>query len=132
MYMKLKKLIRRVFQKIDGQRIAGLNTSGDGEWVYFLPHPDVDARKQFRTLVSQASKPQAKSGAIGEAGTSVVLPDGRTFHGIYYRGDIQGWRAKVTDSCQRQGILLARFKRRRFIVDGEQPYRIRDLKIETL
>lgn len=130
--MNLKKIIRRVFQKIDGQHIPGLNAFGDGEWVYFLPHTDVDPRKQFRTLVSQVSKRRAKSGAIGEAGVSVELPDGRAFHGIYYRGDIQSWRADITESCQTQGIMLARFKRRRFIVDGEQPYRIKDLKIVSL
>jgi len=130
--MNLKQLFMWVVQKIDGQRIPGVNALGDGEWVYFLPHPDVDPRKQFGTLVSQVSKRRAKSGAIGEAGIRIELPDGRVFYGIYYRGDIQGWRADITESCQKQGIMLARFKRRRFIVDSVQSYRIADLKIEQL
>lgn len=90
-----------------------------------------DPRRQFRTLVCQVSKRRAKTGAISEAGARVTLPDGRTFYGVYYRGDLRGWRADLAESCQKQGIVLARFKFRRFVVDGEAPRRLKNLKIEV-
>ncbi|HHS93750.1 MAG TPA: hypothetical protein ENK63_00185 [Rhodobacterales bacterium] len=130
--MSLKKRIRRVFQEIDGKRIPGLNAFGDGEWAYFLALPGVDPRAQFQTLVSDVTKRRAKSGAISEAGSRVTLPDGRTFHGVYYRGDVRGWRADLRESCQKQGIVLAHFRFRRFVINGEAPRRLKELKIEVI
>ncbi|MCO6437808.1 MAG: hypothetical protein J5J06_12020 [Phycisphaerae bacterium] len=41
-------------------------------------------------------------GAIEEP-AAIHLPDGRQFHGVSYRGDIEGWRRCITAACASLG-----------------------------
>jgi hypothetical protein len=100
------------------------------DFVYFSDNGTEDFRKQFLTLVTRIKPPHQKEGGVISQACRVRLQDGTLFHGISYRGDMEGWRRQIEDGAKELGVLLGRIQDDRIVVSDGRSMALIDCKLE--
>lgn len=67
----------------------------------------------FLKVVSAVAPPLHARGGALTGGCELTLPDGRKFHALSYKGDLEGWRAQIAQGAGKMGLDTAR------AIDGE-------------
>lgn len=67
----------------------------------------------FLKVVSAIAPPLHSRGGALTGGCELTLPDGRKFHALSYKGDLEGWRAQIAQGARKIGLDAAR------AIDGE-------------
>lgn len=75
----------------------------------------------FPTIAGWGDVPLPKSGgAINEA-AEISIPEGSSFFGVSYKGDLDGWRRKLVRFAEDQGLRWGRIDSERLVLSsGEE------------
>ncbi len=90
--------------------LPGLEPSDTSEVVYFANFSDCDIAEQLKQLARRIEPPHLKHGSVGATMHTLALPDGRVFHAIRYRGDLDGWRRQIAEGAQSLGVALGKIE----------------------
>lgn len=72
----------------------------------------------------------AQSGGVISENCKLWLPTGELFHGLSYKGDIEGWREQIKQGAEQLGLLIGKiYKNKIELLDGRS-YALSDCKIE--
>ena len=63
--------------------------------------------KLFIKLPTYGKGPLPHSGGTINENAMLLLPNQKRFYGLSYRGDLEGWRRKVSKCCDELGLLSA-------------------------
>lgn len=69
-------------------------------------------------------------GGMIEHGVVVTLPDGRSFFGVSYKGEIDRWRAALVASCKASGRIWAWVEEGSLALSSGESVLIETLKVE--
>jgi len=83
----------------------------------------------FEKLTTYANPPVAKSGGAITENCRLRLPDGRTFHAVSFKGDLEGWRLDIERSAKAIGLEIGRIVDGHFIPSDGQPISLLDCAI---
>lgn len=99
--------------------------------------------REYRWLELPANKPErqvfnavmnagthATAGGVIDSDQRILTPDGRTFLGISYKGDIEGWRLDIEEGATGQGLLVAAVQGTRLIcTNGSGSYELSECEL---
>lgn len=72
----------------------------------------------------------AKNGGVISENCRIWLPTGELFHGLSYKGDIEGWRKGIELSTNQLNLLIAVIVENNIKLSDERIYALSDCKIE--
>lgn len=76
--------------------------------------------------------PLPQSGGIIEEKAQVVLPDKTSFLAFSYKGDLQGWRAKIQSYCETNRRKWGTVQNERFITSDGCEHNLADCEIQFI
>jgi len=122
-----KAIGSRIYQE---RKVPGTFHIEGNEYIYFSDNGKEEFGKQFYALAGKIKPPyQKRGGAISQA-CRIRLPDGSLFHGMSYRGDIEGWRRQIQEGAKELGVLLATIQDQRLVVSDGRSAALADCLIE--
>lgn len=83
------------------------------EYWYVEDDGSGDFDASFLKVVLAVDPPLHARGGALTGGCELTLPDGRKFHALSYKGDLDGWRAQIAQGARKLGLDAAR------AIDGE-------------
>lgn len=83
-----------------------LSVNGREHW-YIEDDGSGDFDALFSKVVTAAAPPFYKSGGALTGGCELTLPDGRKFHALSYKGDLEGWRKQILYGAERLNVAAA-------------------------
>lgn len=91
-----------------GVDVAALKGSRpvEGREYRWLELPTGKPQRKVFTAVTNAGT-RATDGGVIDSDQRILTPDGRTFLGISYKGDIDGWRLDIEEGATLNGLLVA-------------------------
>lgn len=72
----------------------------------------------------------AKEGGVLTENCKIWLPTNELFHGLSYKGDIEGWRKGITLGAKHLGLLTAKIAEGNIEVSDGRVYALSDCKVE--
>ena len=72
----------------------------------------------------------AKEGGALTENCKIWLPTNELFHGLSYKGDIEGWRKGITLGATHLGLLTAKIAEGNIEVSDGRVYALSDCKVE--
>lgn len=72
----------------------------------------------------------AKEGGALTENCKIWLPTNELFHGLSYKGDIEGWRKGITLGATHLGLLTAKIAEGNIEVSDGRSYALSDCKVE--
>ena len=72
----------------------------------------------------------AKEGGALTENCKIRLPTNELFHGLSYKGDIEGWRKGITLGATHLGLLTAKIAEGNIEVSDGRVYALSDCKVE--
>ena len=72
----------------------------------------------------------AKEGGALTENCKICLPTNELFHGLSYKGDIEGWRKGITLGATHLGLLTAKIAEGNIEVSDGRVYALSDCKVE--
>jgi hypothetical protein len=72
----------------------------------------------FLRIVSAIKPPRHTRGGALTGGCELTLPDGRKFHAMSYKGDLEGWREQIDEGTRSLGLDAARAVNGNLILSG--------------
>jgi hypothetical protein len=70
-----------------------------------------------------------KGGALSE-NCKIWLPTGELFHGVSYKGDIEGWREGIIQAAIHLGLLTAKIVKENIEISDGRKYALSECKVE--
>ncbi len=67
-----------------------------------------DFNSLFLKVVLAIDPPHHTRGGALTGGCELTLPDGRKFHALSYKGDLEGWREQIAQGAKKLGLDFAR------------------------
>ncbi len=90
----------------------------DGREVWYVEYNGNDFDSEFLRLMDANQPPSAGHGGAITGGCELTLPDGRRFHAISFKGDLDGWRTQLTQGAQMLNRQTARILGNDLFLDG--------------
>jgi hypothetical protein len=128
MTIELEKTIDGYIQR--ERKLPGTVHIDGKEFIYFADNGAGDFRKQFLTLITKIKPSHQREGGVISQACRIHLPDGSLFHGISYRGDIEGWRQQIEDGAKELGVLLAKIQDDRIVFSDGRSAALGDCVLE--
>ena len=72
----------------------------------------------------------AKEGGALTENCKIWLPTNELFHGLSYKGDIEGWRKGITLGATHLGLLTAKIAEENIEISDGRVYALSDCKVE--
>ena len=101
-----ERIVGGKIESLPEQPLPGLTPSPGSEVVYFQDDGTLALYEQFDRLTKHVSPPLPNDGGASTTRHTLTLPDGRVFHAIKYRGDVEGWRRQIAVCAEALGIVL--------------------------
>jgi len=113
--------------KVEGREF--LYVADDGE-DFFRKKKGSKVKKEslFSKLTSLFF--MAKEGGALTKNCKIWLPTNELFHGLSYKGDIEGWRKGITLGATHLGLLTAKIAEGNIEVSDGRVYALSDCKVE--
>lgn len=102
--------------------IPGTYPVADTEFLYLRDFTAESFERKFRAIGNHVRRSDVKPsrGGMVSENIQIVLPDGRSFFGLSYRGDIAGWERSILEYTSHNALELARVNGRIFeLFSGE-------------
>jgi hypothetical protein len=111
MFMKpqrdeLERVVGGKIAQLSEQQLPGITLSPSSEVLFFQDDGKHGLYEQFDRLTGQVSPSVVTDGGVTTTKHTLTLPDGRLFHAIRYRGDIDGWRKQITLGAHALSVVL--------------------------
>lgn len=112
-------------------RLPGIWYASDRQTRFFHVPDGADPKELFEQLFRGVETLRTTEGGVVANGCFLTTPDDDTFQAITWYGKRLGaWRRDFRESTRAQGIVTARFRRRRFMISTNQSFWFRDLLVE--
>lgn len=112
-------------------RLPGIWYASGRQTGFFHVPDGTDPKELFKQLFLGVETLRTTQGGVVVNSCFVTTPDDDTFQAITWHGQRLGaWRRDFLESTRAQGIVTARFRRRRFMTSADQSYWFRDLLVE--
>jgi hypothetical protein len=85
-------------------------------------------QKQFNNLINAIQPAIPKQGAAITGGCELLLPDGRKFNALSYKGDLEGWREQIKRGAEYLKCKLGRIVEGTFIISESERISLKDCK----
>lgn len=72
----------------------------------------------------------AQSGGVISENCKLRLPTNELFHGLSYKGDIEGWRKQIEQGAEQLGLLTGKISENNIELSDGRIYALSDCKIE--
>jgi hypothetical protein len=76
----------------------------------------------FKRLVRQVDPPRMKKGGALIEGCAVEVPGGQRFQAVSYKGDLEGWRAQLSEGARALDLVTARVSGDSLTADDGRSY----------
>jgi len=86
--------------------------------------------KLFDKLTTIVNPSNAKSGGATTENCKIRLPDGSFFHGLSYKGDIEGWRKDIEQGAQMLNLVIAKIEDDKIEVSDGRLFSLKDCTVE--
>jgi len=83
------------------------------EFWYVEDDGNNDFNDLFHKAVGAIQPPIPRSGGATTEGCTLTLPDGRKFHAMSYKGDLEGWRKQIRQGAAQLKLVAAQ------LIDGD-------------
>ena len=115
-----------VWEKSSRENIPGSVPDEKWEYLYFEDDGKNNFSKQFDNLTKNATPRNSKYGSMGEEGCKIWLPDGKLFHAIAYKGDLEGWRKDIEISTKAHNVQLATIQGDKIVLYNGEFFLLKD------
>jgi hypothetical protein len=118
--------------KFDRERkIPGTIPSDTRKYIYIADDGTKrDFKMQFHKITENVSPRNAQYGGMGEEGFRIYLPDGSLFHGISYKGDLEGWRKDIELGAKNLNLPTAVIQDNNIIISDGRSFKLSDCTTE--
>jgi hypothetical protein len=107
---QIEKILGGKITPFNEEPLPGLEPSDGSEVVYFANFAEDDIAEQLKQLARRIDPPHLKHGSVGATMHTLTLPNGKVFHAIKYRGDLDGWRRQIAEGAQSLDVVLGRIE----------------------
>lgn len=124
--------IKDIFiKKNDKRKIPGININSEREYLYIADDKNNEFLKIFHTIIDQVNPRNSKNGGAIIEGCKIQLPNEEgLFHGISYKGDIEGWRKDFYLGTQALNLLTAKIVSNQIVISNGKSFNLNNCKIE--
>lgn len=112
--------------KVEGREY--LYISDDGEDFFTKSSRTVKKQSLFDKVTSLFEI--AQSGGVISENCKLRLPTNELFHGLSYKGDIEGWRKQIEQGAEQLGLLTGKISENNIELSDGRIYALSDCKIE--
>jgi hypothetical protein len=91
----------------DRRLVPGMNSPLGREYWYIQDDGKNDFDSLFHRLVRAIEPPLHSRGGALTGGCELTLPDGRKFHALSYKGDLEGWREQIRAGAKKLNLSAA-------------------------
>lgn len=112
------------------RKLPGTIPISGKEFLYFQDNGEKDIGKQILALAAKIKPHIPKGGGIISQASRIRLSDGMLFHGISYRGDIEGWRRQMEEGAKALDLLLAKIHGESIVISDGRSVALADCEIE--
>jgi hypothetical protein len=84
----------------------------------------------FETVVWKLKPALPKSGGVSLPGFIVTVPDGTSFYGLKYHGDLSGWQNQIERGAASLGLSSAKIQAEMFVVLDGRSYPLSQCTVE--
>jgi len=88
------------------QPVPGLEATSTSGVIYFQDDGASSLADQFHRLTSMVDPPVAKHGGVIATLHTLTTPNGRLFHAVRYRGDLEGWQQQIAQGATLLGTVV--------------------------
>ena len=107
---------------------AHLSVSDDGEDFFTKRSRSVKRQSLFDRVTSLFKI--AQSGGVISENCKLRLPTHELFHGLSYKGDIEGWRKQIEKGAEHLGLLTGKVSNNSIELSDGRIYALSDCEIE--
>lgn len=112
--------------KVEGREY--LYISDDGEDLFTKGGRTVKGQSLFDKVNSLFKI--AQSGGVISENCKLRLPTNELFHGLSYKGDIEGWRKQIEQGAEQLGLLTGEISENNIELSDGRIYALSDCKVE--
>lgn len=112
--------------KVEGRE--HLYISDDGEGFFTKSSRTIEKQSLFDKVTSLFEI--AQSGGVISENCKLRLPTNELFHGLSYKGDIEGWRKQIEQGAELLGLLAGKISENNLELSDGRIYALSDCKIE--
>ena len=112
------------------RKIPGTFVDVDREYRYVSDDGENDFSKLFKKLTMHQNPRKATDGGAITENCKIKLPDGSIFHGLSYRGDIEGWREDIEQQARMLSLLTAKIQDDKVEVSDGRSFSLSDCTVE--
>jgi hypothetical protein len=118
--------------KFDRERkIPGTIPSDTRKYIYIAHNKDgMDDKDQFNLLSDAMDFSHSSYGGMLEEQFSIITPDGSLFHGISYKGDLEGWRKDIELGAKNLNLPTAVIQDNNIIISDGRSFKLSDCTTE--
>lgn len=130
----MKDIIRDILRKTTGVDSNAFETNTPSipgtidvpgrEFVYIGNVEKDNIRNAFFNLMDEVLRGADISGGALVAGCEIIVPDGRKFQAISYKGDLGAWRKRVQLGADSLGFTLAKVEKGCIVLDTGERYEL--------
>lgn len=111
------------------REIPGISKGDKWNYIYILDDGYNDSSRLFDKLCNAKSQ-TATAGSIGTEAFRIHLPTKEIFHGLSYKGDLEGWRNDIIAAANVLNLLTAEIKDNKIIISNGREYKLSECKTE--
>ena len=102
-------------------------------FLYLQAADTADFLRAFRSIgdLIEAREPQFPAGGMLSENFQVTTPDGRSFFGLSFKGDLDRWGSGIEAFAGEAGRALAAVENEQFRVDDGAVFALRDCRVES-
>jgi hypothetical protein len=110
--------------------IPGTVPVGGREFLYVLDDGTDDFSALFEKLTAGSTGHRATTGGAITENCRLFLPDGRLFHALSYKGDLEGWRKDIEEAVDTLGLQVAAISIDRLVLSDGHSVALSDCRTE--
>ncbi len=136
---KVTPFMRRIWFTNKKREIPGLHPVEWREFRYVLDDGNDyfmgksrQSRKQslFDKIAGQIQPPIPQNGGVITENCKLWLPTEELFHGLSYKGDIEGWKRQIEEGAKQLGLLSAKIEDNKIQLSDNRSYNLSDCRVE--
>jgi len=114
--------------KFGGERtVPGMDPVSGREYWYIEDDGNDDFDALFVQIVGAEPVIPTSGGAL-TGGCELTLPDGRKFHALSYKGDLEGWRKQIHNGARKLGVAAAQLVDKELVFSDASVVPVSDCK----
>ena len=118
--------------KFDRERssIPGTTQNKTRKYIYIEDDGRGNFGDLFNSITAKVIPRNATHGGMGEVGFRIITPDNTVFHGLSYKGDLEGWKQDIELGSKNLNLLIATIEDDKMVISDGRSYKLFDCQTE--